>query len=260
MWSGNRNEIQQWRRRGESMNPLGGFMPTDIAGLQLWLDFSDITTLFLDAAKTMPVTADGDVIGAVEDKSGNGNDATQATTANKPLHKTAIQNSLSIGRFDGVNDILVTPSITHGVGVGEFYLLFVIRLQASQGAGGEAIWGNIADNPIVETRRGAVNKYSYFRGGYKDFDTALSLSTPYVLEYFRESGTVKGSVNGVEEVTTHVDAFNMANAVSALASGNSVPDDIGKLDHGEMTFYNLLPTVTERESLRAYANGKWAIF
>ncbi|PIE10063.1 MAG: hypothetical protein CSA72_10645, partial [Rhodobacterales bacterium] len=36
-----------------------------------WYDPSDLSTLFQDAAMTIPVTADGDPVGAVQDRSGN---------------------------------------------------------------------------------------------------------------------------------------------------------------------------------------------
>ena len=82
------------------------WLPTDIAGLKQLIVYSDITTLYTDSAKTTPVTSDGDVIGAAEDKSGNGNDVLQATTAKKPLYKTGIQNGLSAGLFDDSDDYM----------------------------------------------------------------------------------------------------------------------------------------------------------
>lgn len=80
------------------------FYPTDIANCHQLIDLSNINTLFTDSAKTTPVTSDGDVIGAAEDLSGNGNDILQATTANKALYKTGIQNGLSAGLFDDADD------------------------------------------------------------------------------------------------------------------------------------------------------------
>lgn len=65
----------------------------------LWFDFSDITTLYQTNATTTPVTADGQVIGYVADKSGNGRHFTQATAGKRPAYKTNIQNGLSVARF-----------------------------------------------------------------------------------------------------------------------------------------------------------------
>ena len=53
----------------------GGFDPRTISGLNLWLDFSDSSTLVLDA---------NSLIQEIKDKSGNAQHATQSTGANRP--------------------------------------------------------------------------------------------------------------------------------------------------------------------------------
>ena len=45
--------------------------------LGAWYDPSDLSTLFRDTAGTVPVTADGQTVGLMRDKSGNGLDLTQ---------------------------------------------------------------------------------------------------------------------------------------------------------------------------------------
>lgn len=74
-----------------------------------WYDPSDLTTLFQDAAGTMPVTADGQPVGKILDKSGRGNHATQSTAASRPLYKT--DGTYHWLQFDGVNDYLATAAI-----------------------------------------------------------------------------------------------------------------------------------------------------
>jgi hypothetical protein len=80
-------------------------VPADITGLQLWLDASDSTTLFDATTGGSLVAADG-AVARWEDKSGNARHATQATSGNRPLRKTAQQNGRDTILFDGSNDRL----------------------------------------------------------------------------------------------------------------------------------------------------------
>ncbi len=73
-----------------------------------WYDPSDLTTMFQDSAGTVPVTADGQPVGKILDKSGNGNHATQSTAAQRPLYKTS--GGLHWLQFDGVEDSLSTTA------------------------------------------------------------------------------------------------------------------------------------------------------
>lgn len=75
----------------------------------MWLDPSDLSTMFKDAAGTVPVTKDGDPVGLMLDKSGNGNHATQTVSASRPTYQTdGILHKLA---FDGVDDFLLTIGI-----------------------------------------------------------------------------------------------------------------------------------------------------
>ena len=90
-----------------------GFVVTELfaAGEKgLWYDISDITTLFQDSAGTIPVTAFGQPVGKVLDKSGNNIHATQSTSANRPIYSVH-SNGFPYLQFDGVNDSLVTSTL-----------------------------------------------------------------------------------------------------------------------------------------------------
>lgn len=67
-----------------------------------WYDPSDLSTMFKDAAGTIPVTTNGDPVGRMLDKSGNGNHATQTVSASRPIYKT--DGILHWLKFDGVDD------------------------------------------------------------------------------------------------------------------------------------------------------------
>jgi len=56
-----------------------------------WYDPSDISTMFQDRAGTTPVTADGQTVGKILDKSGRGNHAVAPTDASRPIYKTNVE-------------------------------------------------------------------------------------------------------------------------------------------------------------------------
>jgi len=85
----------------------------------VWYDPSDKSTLFQDVAGTIPVTKDGDPIGLMKDKSGNGYHATQSISAARPLYKT--DGVLSWFDTDGMDDWFetnYTPSADWSSGIG----------------------------------------------------------------------------------------------------------------------------------------------
>jgi hypothetical protein len=86
------------------------FLPSSVVGLQLWLK-SD-AGLYQDTAKTTLATLDGDSVGAWEDQSGQGNDATQATSSKQPALKLNKLNKKPIIRFDGSDDTLLSGTFT----------------------------------------------------------------------------------------------------------------------------------------------------
>ena len=74
-------------------------------------DPNDLTTLYQDAAGTIPVTAAGQPVGLMLDKSGRGNHARQTISASRPLlQRNAITSAYYLA-FDGADDFLVTNSI-----------------------------------------------------------------------------------------------------------------------------------------------------
>lgn len=75
-----------------------------------WYDPSDLSTLFQDAAGTIPVTGVGQPVGRILDKSGRGNHATQSTATSRPSLQQESGSRYYL-LFDGVDDWLVTPSI-----------------------------------------------------------------------------------------------------------------------------------------------------
>lgn len=80
-------------------------------GMQgLWYDPSDLSTLFQDSAGTIPVTAVGQPVGRMLDKSGQGNHATQSTSAARPTLQQDVAGKYYLS-FDGVDDTLIIGTV-----------------------------------------------------------------------------------------------------------------------------------------------------
>lgn len=88
-----------------------------------WFDPSDFSTLFQDASRTTPVTAVGQPIGCVMDKSGNNFHLTQSGTARPTLRQDV--NGFYYIEFDGIDDFLLSGYCTVG---SPSYLASVIGL------------------------------------------------------------------------------------------------------------------------------------
>jgi hypothetical protein len=77
----------------------GGFSPATLfaAGEQgYWLDPSDFSTMFQDSAGTTPVTAVGQNVGRILDKSGRGNHFIQSSLASRPVLQVDIVRGLDL--------------------------------------------------------------------------------------------------------------------------------------------------------------------
>ena len=97
--------------------PGGAFTPAVLFASSepgVWYDPSDLTTLFQDTAGTTPVTTPGQTVALMLDKSGNGLNATQPTTSRRPTYQVDAGGRGYLS-FDGVDDWMVTPTITPGI-------------------------------------------------------------------------------------------------------------------------------------------------
>lgn len=78
-----------------------------------WLDPSDFSTMFQDTAGTTPVTAVGQAVARINDKSGRGNHFTQSSASLRPLLQVDGAGKYYLD-FDGTDDEMESGSITPG--------------------------------------------------------------------------------------------------------------------------------------------------
>ncbi len=97
-----------------------------------WYDPSDLATVWQDSARTTPASVNG-VVGAIDDKSGNGKHLLQATTAAKPVLRQS--GALYWLEFDGVDDFMETAIEPFGTSISEASVMIAHR-EISRVAGG----------------------------------------------------------------------------------------------------------------------------
>ena len=108
-----RRITQALTRKATEPGNGGGWSPLSLfaSGEQgVWYDPSDFSTMFQDSAGTTPVTAVGQPVGKILDKSGRGNHASQSTAAARPVLLQDKNNKYYLA-FDGEDDFLATASI-----------------------------------------------------------------------------------------------------------------------------------------------------
>ena len=106
----------------------------------VWYDPSDFSTMFQDAAGTIPVTAVGQAVGRILDKSGRGNHATQTTSTKRPVLSARVNRLLQTENLDGnswskqFGGTGVAPVVTPGFEAPNGTLT-AFRLQLNKGSG-----------------------------------------------------------------------------------------------------------------------------
>lgn len=113
-------------------------------------DPNDLSTMFQDAAGTVPVTGAGQPVGLILDKSGRNNHAYQTTSASRPiLRQNAITGAYYL-EFDGSDDFLRTNGID-----------FTVTDKVSLFAGVRKLRGTTAES-ILELGSSPYNSFGAF--------------------------------------------------------------------------------------------------
>lgn len=232
--------------------------PTQISGLQVWLDASDTTTLFQLSGGTTAV-GDGNPVGYWGDKSGNNrhflNNA--GTTASRPTYVS----SLSTIRFDGVNDYLSSffnvtyTAQTVFVVVSKRVQVTAARIYTQVSTGTDnAATGHFI--PCVDNAAGQLASYS--AGNYRSLVSTRSLSTFDVFTSWFSSTSAVNFINGSSGTYAGL-TLNYSVTLSRLGAQATNPSAYFNGDISEVVVYNRALTNAEREDVEYYLSRKWSV-
>lgn len=230
------------------------FSPLDVAGLKAWYDFGDAATLFTDTTRTTPVASDGDLIAGVTDKSGTNYHLSQPTSGQRPAYKVAIQNSLSIARFDGSADnMILSPAET-----ARNWTFFVVVKDPTPTSGtAKAFFDSNTGRLIISHLANSTPKLGYFDGTWRNI--ANVASGAQILTWILDS------TNNSDVFRNGTNLGSAAYVQKALGGGTRIMSDSSGTsqftggDLCEMLIYSGALAQADTEDIGNYLATRWGI-
>lgn len=230
---------------------LGGFLPSDLAGLALWLNAE--TGLYQDDAATIPATADGHQIAVWQDQSGNARHAGQTVASKRFTLKLAIQNGRQVLRADGTDDFLLTANFASFPSKrGTLFAVFDNR--------------NIAGNRIAGTFGVAIAWIWYTTQSgtaFKWFDSFSNHTTAtdpaaFLLQCITRTGDTSLTVHTNGSLDATLTIANNQPSASQIALGANL-DGSGpcSIDLAELLIYDGALSDANRVLVENYLRNRW---
>jgi hypothetical protein len=236
------------------------FNPRTITGIQLWLDAADAGSR----------TVIGATVSQLNDKSGNGYNATQTTVASRPtlaainlvqfanntyfdFSQAAINNTTRYALFLIFNPIASVNWIIQKQynGVGSYNMLSMTNYwQNNVGTTNYLYWGPHANTGVVNA------------------GTALSLNTLQLIEVLYDGTRVSFYRNGtLLNTATSGPTLSIVNQLSATncTIGSWRPDGgiqnsgVTNFLFGELVYHNVAFSIAQRQAMEGYLAWKWKL-
>lgn len=228
------------------------FLQTTPSGLSGWYDFSDISLLWQDSARTTPVASDADPIGAADDKTVNAFHLLQPTAGQRFTYKTNIQNSRSVGRATnaGVQQLRNTAK-----NYGSQPLTIFAVYKAANTDGTAQYDGGSAGHRAHSFYGASVSGHQEIHAG-ATIHGAFTAGAFHVYEATFNGASSELLGDGTSIVTG--DAGAQALDDGFCLNGNFLPDICSDADFCEVLIYAANLSASNRTHLRALLKGKWA--
>lgn len=250
--------------------------PRSVGPLHCWFDASDSSTIFdADTGGSLPAAGGG--IGRINDKSGNGRNATQSTANNRPTYQLGVQGGRPVMRFDGSNDYLATASFAKSAAL----TWFVVAQATWHNATYRALFNHgyvlpLPSSGVVFSRAGGTlrdwNQYDLITFG----NGAGPASAPFIPPRahgplssgtdFRVFAVTLGAnlsrhwTNGTVSSTTTETTSAVDTAAGAVGIGGATSSaELWSGDIAEVLYYSTALSVAAIDAVNRYLRYKWSI-
>jgi hypothetical protein len=247
--------------------------PWNVSGLQLWLDFSDFSTLY-DSTSGGSLVVGESAVARINDKSSNGRNFTQPTSGSRPLRKTAQQNGRDALLFDGSDDSLVGGDYLGG-NTGSISV-FVVLKSAVGGATREIISKAIDGGGwLLRLLNDGKLNASNFSADFNS-STSVTTSSPVTATAYTAIG-MQFTAGAFHQTTFRRNGITLTTAMEETGSGQRTPTSNSSLmrigaqrysgtdyfpysgNIAEVIVYNAALSASELASVDAYLVSKWGI-
>ena len=254
----------------------GSFDANSYGTVLAWYDFSD-TTVVLEATADPAENADGIQIITTKGTSPIGGNANQATSGDRPVNTTGVQNSLQIGRFNGTTHFMQLANgkdTLKNLSAASFAVVYSADgttttrslFEFQDGSGGHRLKFYHEFNPnqwTIDTKHadadGGQNCYS---GG----GNLTAAATWYIaVGTIDISGNaVKLWVNGTQKInctTTGSGSWSNTDSLEnpVIGANNLYDSQLFDGDYGELIIYSGDIGDTNRDNLETALGTKWGI-
>lgn len=250
-----RNDVSYCPRTAYTAPITFGFVPSDISGLTFWLDATDLTSLFQDAAATIPIgfNLNGQPVGCWKDKSPSGKRVEATSVA--PDFPTWTARTIN-SKYPGIRFTNTTKTLDlSGTITATTHNKATVCCVTLTSAGNPANLYPILLNYIGSTAI-AVN-YVPASGWLYTVGTLANPVNPFV-------GTQSVSIAWADTTTAYWDSFTNTRTDGSLLNF-PLTGTVGYSTGGTAEFYVCEVLIfdrdldaTERGQLQEYLNRKWA--
>lgn len=221
-------------------------IPESIAGLQLWLDAADSSTLYQTSGGSI-ASVDGDPVGEWLDKSGNARHANQASGTNKPALKTGIKNGNNAIRFDGTNDFMVFNSIASNP-----FSIFLVKKSITLANYRQWIGADPYNAPFYAYAEGLTQRL--FFGAV---DSTAPTTNWELCTITRNGASGLFYLNNGSSISFTAGSGTLTPAYLGSKTG---PSEFINADIAELIIYNRLVSNPEKDKVVSYLNDKWGVY
>ena len=222
------------------------------ANMILWLDASDLTTLFQDNTFATPVTTLGQSVGGWRDKSGNSRTYTQ-TGGNRGLYAAG-----PCVTFNSSGLYLVSTNMPANNNNNDIFIVTKPLTLAQNGSWRTLFRGQTTDHQvIIESGTTRLGTYHNNTGGFKQFGSlTLDGSTRVMLEVVVSStNTYTASLSG--GAFTAATTAGTADNLYALGNFQGTGQQWGEIN--EILIYNGAVSSSDRATIQSYLRQKWGV-